>query len=121
MNFFFRFFKLFAKYKKDDKDTTPLPFLMQLLLNEKIQSSVIGNMDNLLENLLTLREDDEDEEDNEEQDVEMKAEKIPLNVMYVLDVNDEQIAKLNCKIFGFLFVSTARKKAVVDMELKTGI
>lgn len=92
---------MFAKYKKGDAEITPLPFLMKLLLNEKIQSGAIWNIDGTLENLLTMHEDEEEEERDEgEKDVEMKEERKPLNAFFVLDVQEEAISQLNRKFLN---------------------
>lgn len=108
--FFLRFFKLFAKHKKDDETLTPLPYLMNLLLNEKVQFGVVACIHNILEKLLTLEA--EKDEEKEEAEEPMEVDEIELNAACILNVDEEGLKKLNRKnfIFNFLFPAAGKWK-----------
>ncbi|XP_029678623.1 small subunit processome component 20 homolog [Formica exsecta] len=51
-----RYHSLFAKHREDDKSITPLPYIVQLLLNPKTHQSVINAILEIVEKLLTLQD-----------------------------------------------------------------
>lgn len=69
---------------------TPLPYILELLLNEKTQPSVSNCISSILENLLTLQED-------EPMDVDDEENATPLNIEYILPLQDQKISELKCK------------------------
>lgn len=78
------------RYDGKDEKMTPLPFILELLLNEKADVSVASCIGNILENLLTLQEEIPMDVDDEE-------EPVPLDVKFILPVNESEIAKLTRK------------------------
>ncbi|XP_072743036.1 small subunit processome component 20 homolog [Anoplolepis gracilipes] len=51
-----RYHPLFAKYREDDESITPLPYIVQLLLNPKTHQSVVNAILEIVERLLTLQD-----------------------------------------------------------------
>ncbi|KAL0280213.1 UNVERIFIED_CONTAM: hypothetical protein PYX00_001577 [Menopon gallinae] len=82
-----RYFKLFARHKKDDKSFSALPFITALLLNEKTQNSVTSYIIRIIENLLTLKEEITEENEDE----------TPIEIDYILPIDEAQIEKLSLK------------------------
>ncbi|KAL6428059.1 hypothetical protein ACFW04_008441 [Cataglyphis niger] len=59
-----RYHPLFAKHQEDDKSITPLPYIVQLLLNPKTHQSVINAILEIIETLLTLQDYGQSNKDN---------------------------------------------------------
>jgi hypothetical protein len=79
-----------AKYADGNKNLTPLPYIMNLLLRTQTHPSVTTAIMELVERLLTLQ--DHQEERTEGTDI---APDIPVSLK--LQVDSEAIAKLSCK------------------------
>ncbi|KAG5310535.1 UTP20 protein, partial [Acromyrmex insinuator] len=69
-----RYYPLFIKYQKDNKSITPLPYIMQLLLNPKTHQSVINAILEMIEKMLTLQDYGKSNEDA----MQMDAQFLPL-------------------------------------------
>ncbi|XP_075529751.1 small subunit processome component 20 homolog [Dermacentor variabilis] len=74
-----RYFVLFAKYKADDPSTSPLPCLVSLMGNSDISPSILKVLLTIIDNILTLRESDDD-------DMEDRKRAPPLVVSHCFDV-----------------------------------
>lgn len=81
---------LLAKHASGNKNLTPLPYIMNLLLRERSHPSVTTSIMELVERLLTLQ--DHQAERNEGTDV---APDIPVTLKVQVDL--EAITKLSCK------------------------
>jgi serine protease inhibitor len=89
-HFHFRYFVLLAKHASGNKNLTPLPYIMDLLLRAQSHPSVTTSIMEMVERLLTLQ--DHQEERNQGTDV---APDIPVTPKLQVDV--EAITKLSCK------------------------
>lgn len=89
-NFHFRYFVLLAKHARGNKNLTPLPYIMNLLLRAQTHPSVTTSIMELVERLLMLQ--DHQEERNEGAEV---APDIPVTLKLQVDL--EAITKLSCK------------------------
>ncbi|XP_077531499.1 small subunit processome component 20 homolog [Haemaphysalis longicornis] len=82
-----RYFVLFTKYQKDNPSTSPLPPLMSLLVNAAISPTVLKALLTIVDNLLSLREG-EDEGEKGEEAVKRAP---PLVVWNCFDVNTRNL------------------------------
>lgn len=64
-----RYHPLFAKHREDDESITPLPYIVQLLLNPKSHQSVVNAILLIIENLLTLQDYEQSNKDSMQVDV----------------------------------------------------
>ncbi|XP_011256579.2 small subunit processome component 20 homolog [Camponotus floridanus] len=76
-----RYHPLFAKHREDDESITPLPYIVELLLNSKSHQSVVNAILLIIENLLTLQDYDQSNEDSMQVDVPLLP--IPTNLLDV--------------------------------------
>ncbi|CAG9859449.1 unnamed protein product [Phyllotreta striolata] len=77
-----RYFPLLVKCKEDDKTTYVLPYVLDLLINEKCHISVSNIVEEMLEKLLNLQPDEEDS-------------KNPIPVDNVLEIGVDDTIELN--------------------------
>ena len=87
----FRYFKLLARYNDEKEKMTPLSVTMKLLINEKAENSVTSCISSMLENLLTLQENTPNDDDEQEENY------TPIEVDFILPVEEDKISKLNRK------------------------
>lgn len=85
---------MFARHKKYDQSVSALPFITALLLNEKTQSSVTSYIIRIIENLLTLKEGISEESEDE----------TPLDIDYLLPIEEAQLEKLSCKLISSILL-----------------
>ncbi|KAK6627164.1 hypothetical protein RUM44_009641 [Polyplax serrata] len=85
-----RYFKLLVRYDGINKKMTPLPFMLDLLQNEKAEGNVTSCIGTILENLLTLEGDESMEMDEDD-------EIAPLDLENILPIDEEKIEKLTLK------------------------
>lgn len=64
-----RYHPLFAKHREGDESITPLPYIVQLLLNPKTHQSVVNAILLIIEKLLTLQDNEQSNEDSMQVDV----------------------------------------------------
>ncbi|KAL6263531.1 hypothetical protein P5V15_006320 [Pogonomyrmex californicus] len=74
-----RYYPLFVKHQEDDESVSPLPYIMQLLLNPKTHQSVINAILEMIEKMLTLQDYGKSNEDA----MQMDAPFLPLTPVLI--------------------------------------
>ncbi|XP_047005132.1 small subunit processome component 20 homolog [Schistocerca americana] len=90
-----RYFVLFAKHLRGNPDVSPLPYIMKLLLGEKTHSSVRSGIIEIVENLLTLQDHQKQQEDNTKTAEEGGKFVPPLQVNFVLPLDEDVVSQLS--------------------------
>lgn len=85
-----RYYPLFIKHHKDNKSISPLPYIMQLLLNPKTSASVTNAILEMIEKMVTLQDYGKTNENNMEIDTPYLP-LIPI-INNLLEINKETLS-----------------------------
>lgn len=85
-----RYYPLFIKHREDNKSISPLPYIMQLLLNPKTNASVTNAILEMIEKMVTLQDYGKTNENNMEIDTPFLP-LIPI-INNLLEINKEALS-----------------------------
>ncbi|XP_016914705.1 small subunit processome component 20 homolog [Apis cerana] len=85
-----RYYPLFIKHREDNKSISPLPYIMQLLLNAKTNASVTNAILEMIEKMVTLQDYGKTNENNMEVDTPFLP-LIPV-INNLLEINKEALS-----------------------------